>query len=68
MRLGEGGPARRAAVALQTISMLPELLCGLIAGWAVHFVTACQQLNTITLVKQCQQKYSLPISRCISIV
>jgi hypothetical protein len=45
-----------AAVALQLVSVLPELLSGLVAGWAVHFSSSAWQRKSVNLFKHRQEK------------
>ncbi len=47
--------AVQAAVALQAVAVLSELLCGLIARRAVHLVSPHRQRQNITYCKHCQE-------------
>jgi hypothetical protein len=54
--LREGLFAGGTAVSLLAISVLPELISWLIAGWAVHFGSSRYQRKSIKLFKHCQEK------------
>jgi hypothetical protein len=55
VRLRESLAALQAAIALQTVAVLAELLRRLIAAWAVHRVTSHRQRKNIIYGKHCQE-------------